>query len=250
MAESRPDPAVVVDALRREWPRPGGGVLVAVDGASFSVRPGEVFGLLGPNGAGKTTTLRILATLTPPTSGTASVCGHDVVSAPRETRSCLGYVSASSGLPPRLTCRETLRTFAGLQGLPDARAAAEEALERFGISGFADRFVEELSTGMSQRLKIAAAAIHRPPVLILDEPTSGLDVVAAHDLLEEIVRARDSGAAVIFSTHIMQEASAICDRIAVLFEGRIEAVDTPAGLLERTGTTDLKDAFLALVRRA
>jgi sodium transport system ATP-binding protein len=245
MAEPAP---VEVRDLRRVWPRPGGGELIAVDGASFEVRAGEVFGLLGPNGAGTTTTLRVLATLTTPTSGSAALCGHDVVRAPLRARACLGYVSASSGLPPRLTCREVLVTFAGLQGLKRPREAAEEALDRFQVRPFADRFVEGLSTGMAQRLKIAAAAIHRPPVLILDEPTSGLDVVAAQDLLEEISRAREADTAVVFSTHIMQEAEAVCDRIAVLFEGQIRAVDTLAGLLARTGASDLKGAFLAIVR--
>jgi len=241
-------PRIRVEELVREWPLPGGEVLRAVDEASFSVAPGEVFGLLGPNGAGKTTTLRILSTLTAPSGGRAEVAGFDVVREPLEVRRRIGYVSATSGLPARLTCREVLEIFAGLQGLPAPRAAADDALRRFEVTPFAGRFIETLSTGMRQRVRIACAAVHRPPVLILDEPTSGLDVVAAHGLLDEIRRTRESGAAVLFSTHVMQEAEAICDRIAVLFAGRIRAIDTPAGLLERTGAGDLQGAFLALVR--
>ncbi len=241
---------VVADRLRREFPQPRGRpAVVAVHEASFEVRAGEVFGLLGPNGAGKTTTLRMLATLTRPTSGTASIGGVDVVRDPLGARERLGYLSTSAGLPARLTCRECLVAFADLRGLAEPRAAADEALERFGVASFADRFVEGLSTGMRQRLRIACAAVHRPAVLILDEPTTGLDVVAAADLLTDIEAVRDAGAAVIFSTHILREASRLCDRVAIVFEGRIHAVASPAELVASTGAADLDDAFVRLVRR-
>jgi len=223
---------------------------VAVADASFTVQAGEVLGLLGPNGAGKTTTLRMLATLTRPTAGTATVAGHDVSSEPARVRANIGYLSATSGLPPRLTCTEAVRTFAALQGVADPKAAAAQAIARYGISEFADRFVEGLSTGMRQRLRVACAAVHEPPVLILDEPTAGLDVVAADALLQDIARAREAGAAVVFSTHVLREAERLCDRIAVIEGGRIRAVGTLPALLAETGCGDLEAAFLALVRRA
>ena len=234
---------VVAEGLRREWARPGAPPVVAVADASFTIAGGEVLGLLGPNGAGKTTTLRMLATLTPPTAGTARVAGHDA-----RVRASIGYLSATSGLPPRLTCREAVRTFAALQRVRDPRQAAEAAIDRYGIAAFADRFFEGLSTGMRQRLRVACAAVHRPPVLILDEPTSGLDVVAADALLRDIGAARDDGAAVVFSTHVLREAERLCDRIAVIDEGVIRAVGTLEALCERTGSADLEGAFLSLVR--
>ncbi len=239
---------VVAAGLRREWPRPGGPPVVAVAEASFTVCAGEVLGLLGPNGAGKTTTLRMLATLTRPTAGTAIVAGHDVQKAPARVRASIGYLSATSGLPPRLTCTEAVRTFAALQGVPDPRGAAQAAIVRHGISDFAERFVEGLSTGMRQRLRVACAAVHQPPVLILDEPTAGLDVVAADALLQDIGRARQAGAAVVFSTHVLREAERLCDRIAVIDGGRIRAVGSLPELLARTGRPDLEGAFLALVQ--
>jgi sodium transport system ATP-binding protein len=240
---------VVAAGLRREWPRPGGPPIVAVADASFTVHAGEVLGLLGPNGAGKTTTLRMRATLIRPTAGTATIAGHDVTREPARVRASIGYLSATSGLPPRLTCTEAVRTFASLQGVRDPRAAADQAIARYGISEFADRFIEGLSTGMRQRLRVACAAVHEPPVLILDEPTAGLDVVAADALLQDIARAREAGAAVVFSTHVLREAERLCDRIAVIEGGRIRAIGTLPALLTQTGCDDLDGAFLALVRR-
>ncbi len=243
-----PDPAIVVEGLTRVYPQPKGPPVVAVEDASFQVHRGEVLGLLGPNGAGKTSTLQVLATLARPTEGHAAICGHDVVTAAQEVRRNLGYLSSTSGLPTRLTCRESLRLFARLQGVADPDAAVVSAIERFGITEYADRYVEGLSTGMRQRLRIACAAVHRPPVLLLDEPTAGLDVVAAHDLLGEIGRLRDDGAAVLFCTHVMQEAERLCDRVAILFDGVIRVIGTPAELKDRAGATNLEDAFLGFVR--
>jgi sodium transport system ATP-binding protein len=132
--------------------------------------------------------------------------------------------------------------------MPNPREAAEQAIERYGIADFADRFVEGLSTGMRQRLRVACASVHQPPVLIFDEPTAGLDVVAADALLRDIARARDAGAAVVFSTHVLREAERLCDRVAVINLGRICAIGTVDSLLASTGARDLEGAFLALVR--
>jgi sodium transport system ATP-binding protein len=214
---------------------------------SLSVGAGEVYGLLGANGAGKSTTMRMLATLTKPTSGTARVGGFDVQTHPAEVRARLGYLSASSGLPTRVSCREVLDLFANLHHVDDVTGAVARAIDTFGIADFAERRIETLSTGMRQRVRIAAAAVHDPPVLILDEPTAGLDLVASDRLLDSILAARDKGTSVVFSTHILREAARICDRIGVIDEGRLIAEGTPEALQLQTGTDSLDAAFLALV---
>ena len=239
-------PLVVVEGLRKVWSDRSGDV-VAVDDLSLSVNSGEIFGLLGPNGAGKTTAMRMLATLTAPTAGQAHVCGLDVVRDAFSVRSRIGYLSTSSGLPSRLTCREILQTFAGLYRIPNPKARIAALVEQHAISAFIDRSVEALSTGMRQRLRIAAATIHEPPVLILDEPTLGLDVVSAEELLLAVREARDAGAAVIYSTHHMEDAARLCDRIGVLVQGQLRTIDTVDGLRAHTGESDLRSAFLALV---
>jgi sodium transport system ATP-binding protein len=238
--------AIEVSGLRREWPVAKGPPVVAVDEASFTVAPGEVLGLLGPNGAGKTTIMQVLATLTRPTRGTAAVAGHDVVTAAQEVRKNLGYLSTTSGLPSRVTVRECVALFAQLHGLP-ARIE-QETLVRYRLAEFADRYVEALSTGMRQRLRIACAAVHRPPVVILDEPTAGLDLMSTDELLGEVLALRGEGAAVLYSTHLMDEAERICDRVAILHEGRLRAIGTIPELQASTGASSLAEVFRATVR--
>ncbi len=240
-------PTIQAENLTRIWPVPAGEPIRAVDDLSFQVSPGEVYGLLGANGAGKSTTMRMLATLTVPTSGRAWVCGHDVRIEPANVRASLGYLSASSGLPTRVSCREVLELFAGLQRVADSTAAVDRAIERFGIQDFADRRIETLSTGMRQRVRIAAAAVHEPPVLILDEPTAGLDIVASDRLLDSILEARSRGTSVIFSTHILREAVKICDRIGIMDHGQLKAEGTVDELKEAAGKDNLEEVFLALV---
>jgi sodium transport system ATP-binding protein len=241
------DPIVVRD-LRHEWPQPKGPPVVAIEGASFCVQEGEAMGLLGPNGAGKTTMMQILATLLRPTRGSASIAGFDVVKQPLDVRRRLGFLSTTSGLPSHLTVRECLRVFADLHRLAGPARAVDEAVDRFRLGDFCGRFVEGLSTGMRQRLRIAAATIHRPPVLLLDEPTAGLDLLSTDALLDEIGSLRDNGTAVLSSTHRMTEAEALCDRVIVLFEGRILATGTVAGLREQLGQPSLAAVFRSLVR--
>ena len=238
--------AIEVNGLRREWPVAKGPPVVAVDDATFTVSRNEVLGLLGPNGAGKTTIMQVLATLTPPTRGTAAVAGHDVVRAAQDIRRNLGYLSTTSGLPSRVTVRECVTLFAQLHGLPPR--VEGETLERFRLTTFADRFVEALSTGMRQRLRIACAAVHRPPVVILDEPTAGLDLMSTDELLDEVLALRSEGAAVLYSTHLMDEAERICDRVAILHEGRLRAIGTIPELQARTGTQSLAEVFRVTVR--
>jgi sodium transport system ATP-binding protein len=238
---------IQIRGLRREFPLPDGGTLAAVDDVDLDVEPGEILGLLGPNGAGKTTALRVVATLTLPTSGTVSVAGHDVVTASRLVRENLGYLSPSSGLPPRLSARETLKLFAALYSVQDSDTAIDNAVQRLGIGDFLNRRVDALSTGMGQRLRIACATLHDPPVLVFDEPTLGLDAVATRDLLATMQAGRDAGKAVLLSTHMVDDAARVCDRVAIIDRGRIRAVGTPAEVVAAAGTTSLRDAFLALV---
>jgi ABC-2 type transport system ATP-binding protein len=205
----------------------------AVDSIDLRVAESEVFGLLGPNGAGKTTTMRMLATLLEPTSGTATVLGHDVVREARDIRRRLGAVLAGErSLYWKLTARENLEYFAALYHVPRAQTAARIAriLEDVQLTDRADDYVEKFSTGMRQRLVLARALLPAPSLLLLDEPTVGLDPQAARDLRERILQLRDEGRTVVLTTHYMEEADQLCDRIAIIDHGRIVALDTPEGL--------------------
>ena len=224
--------------------------VVAVDDVGFRCEPGEIVGLLGPNGAGKTTTLRILATLLSPDSGTATVAGFDVVRDANAVRQNIGYLSASTGLYPRLTARETLCYFAELHAVPDPKKRADALIERFEIGAFAHVRCDRLSTGMKQKVSIARAIVHDPPVLIFDEPTLGLDVLVAQTLLAFIEERRAAGRTVLFSTHVMREAERLCDRIAIIHQGRILAEDTLPALQAQTGETELEQVFVRLVEGA
>ncbi len=221
----------------------------AVKEVSFRCEPGSVFGLLGPNGAGKTTTLRMLSTLLSPDHGTARIGGFDVRHDPEGARSALGYLSGSTGLYGRLTAREMLVYFGRLQGVADPSRRADELIERFGIGPFARQRCEGLSTGMKQKVSIARAIVHDPPVLILDEPTSGLDVLVSQTFLTFIEEARESGHCVLFSTHIMSEAERLCDQIAILHQGRILARGTLDELRAITGERYLESIFVHFVEQ-
>lgn len=238
---------IVVDGLTKcfHGPEP----LTAVDGISFRCAPGQVFGLLGPNGAGKTTTLRMLATLLTPDAGTAHLDGHEVREDPAGVRGAIGYLSASTGLYGRLTAREMIAYFARLQGVADPEARTAELVARFGIGPFAHVRCERLSTGMRQKVSIARAVVHRPPILILDEPTSGLDVLVARSFLDFVEQARDEGHCVLYSTHIMSEAERLCDRLAILHRGRILAEGSLGELRDATGLRYLEDIFVHCVEQ-
>jgi sodium transport system ATP-binding protein len=225
------------------------GEVRAVDDVSFACHPGEIFGILGPNGARKTTLLRILATILEPTAGTASVAGFDIRRQPEQVRASVGFLTGSVALYERLTARETVAYFAELQGLrPKERdQRIDEVFEELGILPFAHRRCDKLSTGEKQRVSIARAVIHQPPVMFFDEPTSGLDVIAARTVVRFIRRCRDEGRTVVFSTHIMSEVEALCDRIAVIYKGQLAAVGTLEELRARTGQTAFENVFLKLV---
>ena len=238
--------SVRVQALQKSFWDESRGEVRAVDGIDFECHQGEVFGLLGANGAGKTTTLRMLATILKPTGGSASLNGYDVLAAPEDVRRSLGFYSASTALYPRLTGRETLEFFARINGYPanQVNRRVEALIERFGIAEYADARVEKLSSGMKQKISIARTIVHDPPVLIFDEPTVGLDVMAALEMQRVIHELRGEGKCIIFSTHIMSEAEKLCDRIAIIHQGRILALGTLEEHRQATGQHYLEDIFV------
>jgi len=246
--------ALAIEArdLRKVYVDPRRGRVEALCGLDLDCRAGEIYGLLGPNGAGKTTTLRVLATLLAPTSGTARVDGVDVAADPLEVRRRIGFLSGTTGLYPRLTPRETLAYFGRLHGLQPAELERriESLLDRFGMREYAEARCEGLSTGQRQKVSIARAVLHDPPVLILDEPTTGLDILASSAMIDFIDSRRAAGTCVLFSTHVLSEAERLCDRIGVIFQGRLLAAGTLPELAERTGKKWLEEIFLELVRRA
>jgi len=243
---------IEADNLRKEFRGPKGRVIEAVRGASLSVARGEIFGLLGPNGAGKTTLLRMLGTIITPTAGEVRIDGKPASAAPEAARRQIGFLSGNTKLYGRLTGRELLRYFGRLYGMDDAAIAVRttelEAL--LDMSNFIDQRCETLSTGQTQKVSISRVILHDPAVLILDEPTLGLDIMTNRAIIDFIRGARERGHAIIFSTHYMADAEVLCDRIGLIHRGALLAFDTTQELYRRTGTTNLQDAFLALVASA
>ncbi len=209
--------------------------LTAVDDVSFQVGPGEVLGFLGPNGAGKTTTMRMLAGFVTPTSGRASICGHDVESEPLKAKAALGYLPEGAPLYGEMTVRRFLEFIADLRSLTGARRAQRlgHVIEHLQLGGVLDQTIETLSKGFRRRVGLAQAIMHDPPVLILDEPTDGLDPNQKHEVRTLINdMARDK--IIVISTHILEEVDAVCTRAIIISRGRIVADDTPAGLAARS----------------
>jgi sodium transport system ATP-binding protein len=237
--------------LTKTYDDPDGGEVRALEGASWACPSGQVYGLLGPNGAGKTTALRCLATILTPSAGTAVVAGHDLVREPEAVRRSIGFLSGTTGLYGRLTPRETVRFFGSLYGLVGDRLEerVEQVLKQFAVTEYADRPNDRLSTGMKQRVGLARAVVHDPPVVILDEPTSGLDPVATRTVEEAIAAIAAAGRCVLLSTHMMQQAEDLCGRIGVIGRGKVLGDGTVAELCAATGTDNLRQAFFALVDR-
>ncbi len=240
---------IQVDDLRKSFHDKKRGTVHALDGVSFDVQSREIFGLLGPNGAGKTTALRLLATILKPTSGTASIGGADIVRQPDAVRKQIGFLSGDMGSYGRLTPREVLSFFGKLNGIAGTRlkSRVDEVVRTFEIGGFAETKIDKLSTGMKQRVAIARTIVHDPPVLILDEPSSGLDVPTARLIEQFILNARNSGKCILFSTHVMEEAEYLCDRIAVINQGKLKALGTMDELRAKTGKQRLREIFLDLL---
>ena len=223
--------------------------VVAVDGVSFLARDGEITGLLGPNGAGKTTTLRCLYTLMQPDSGQVLVDGVDAAVDPLAVRRSLGVLPDARGLYKRLTARENIAYFGQLHGLDEAtiRARSDAAIRALEMDDIADRRTEGFSQGQRVKTAIARALIHDPKNVILDEPTNGLDVMATRAMRAFLKRLKSEGRCVLFSSHIMQEVAALCDRIVVIARGRVVADESPDALRAQTGEANLEDAFVKLI---
>jgi sodium transport system ATP-binding protein len=225
------------------------GEVRALAGVSFTVRDGAITGLLGPNGAGKTTALRVLYGLVEPDAGRALVDGHDVSRERLAAQRRLGVLPHALGLYPRLTAREHLRYFGRLHGLGGAALERRvgELAALLGMGEFVDRRTDGFSQGQRLKVALARALVHDPRNVVLDEPTSGLDVAGTRAVREVLRRLRDDGRCVLFSSHIMQEVSALCDEVVVVAHGRVVASGSPEDLKRATGRATLEDAFVAAI---
>jgi sodium transport system ATP-binding protein len=225
------------------------GQIVALGGISFHARPGQVYGLLGPNGAGKTTILRILSTVLRPTGGAASVNGFDVALRPAEVRRQIGFISANTAVYDRMTGWEMVEYFGRLHGIAqdELTGRMETLFDRLKMNDTRDILGSKMSTGMKQKVSVARAMVHDPPVLIFDEATAGLDVLVARALLKTVAELRDRGKCVVFSTHIMREAEKLCDRIAILHRGNILAEGNLEEIRDRHEQSDLEELFFQLI---
>ncbi|HEY7788823.1 MAG TPA: ATP-binding cassette domain-containing protein [Casimicrobiaceae bacterium] len=221
----------------------------AVRDATFDAPNGAITGLLGPNGAGKTTLLRMIATLVIPDTGCARVDGLDVVADRYAVRSRIGVLSDARGLYPRLSARENVRYYGALHGLagPALERRIDALFATLGLSPIAERRTAGFSQGEKMKVAIARALVHDPDTILLDEPTNGLDIMSVRTLRDELRALRAHGKCLLFSSHVMQEVAALCDRIVVLSHGRVVAEGTASELIARAGTTGLEDAFVALL---
>ena len=242
---------IVAEHLRKTFPGRGKDKtpVIAVDDVGFTARDGEITGLLGPNGAGKTTTLRMLYTLMSPESGRVLVDGIDVASDAERVRRNLGVLPDARGVYKRLTARENIDYFGKLHGMSAAEIAARTGrlAQALQMEDFLDRATEGFSQGQRTKTAIARALVHDPKNVILDEPTNGLDVMTTRGLREFLRQLRAEGRCVIFSSHIMQEVAALCDRIVIIANGRVMAEGTPEELRAKAGIDNLEDAFVRLI---
>ena len=233
------------------------GSKVAVDGVSFDIRSSEIFGLLGPNGAGKTTTLSAIEGLRQPRSGAVLLNGIDIVQQPALAKAQMGVQLQSTGFQSELTIRQVARLYAGLYGVSVSDEELDRALTEVGLGGELDRTTKQISGGQQQRLSLFVAVIHDPTLLLLDEPTTGLDPQSRRHLWARIERIRDGGGSILLTTHSMEEAQALCDRVAIIDHGRVLAIDTPASLIAQhrddpyvraaaRGEVTLEDVFIGL----
>lgn len=230
-----------VDGLHKYF-----GEIKAVRGVSFKAVDGRITGLLGPNGAGKSTTLRVLYTVLKPDQGCAAIDGADVVSDALRARSRIGTLPHGAGLYPHLSARENIRYYANLYQVPGdiTEERVQSVIDDLDIGDFADRRSKGFSQGQRTKVALARALVHRPNNVILDEPSNGLDVMATRSLRELILRLRDDGKCVLFSSHVMQEVSALCDEIVIIASGQVALHDSPEGIRNQTGCEDLEEAFV------
>jgi sodium transport system ATP-binding protein len=225
------------------------GKVAALRGVSFTAFDGQITGLLGPNGAGKTTTLRILYTILSPDRGTARVDGFDATRYAQDIQQRIGALPDAHGLYPRLTTRENIRYYGQLHGLKGTALEQniDELIDLLDMNDIADRRTDGFSSGQKVKVAIARALVHKPQNVLLDEPTNGLDVMSTRAMRDFICRLREEGRCVLFSSHIMQEVSALCDNIVILAHGEVAACGTPDDLRRMTGQNSLEDAFVAAI---
>jgi len=236
-----------IDAVSKSFGKRG--QVRAVRDVSFTAPDGQITGLLGPNGAGKTTLLRMLATLIVPDEGAASIGGLDLVRDRYAVRENIGVLSDARGLYPRLTARENIRYYGTLHGLSGAELDARVAMlvHTLGLDALADRRTQGFSQGEKMKVAIARALVHDPSTILLDEPTNGLDIMSVRALREQLRQLRAEGKCLLFSSHVMQEVAALCDRIVILGAGRVVAAGTSAELIAQSGAATLEDAFVSLL---
>ena len=237
------DLTVEADCLEKRY-----GDFFAVKNNTFKIRKGEIFGLLGPNGAGKSTSFKMMCGLAKPTGGTARIMGIDITRSPEKARANIGYMAQKFSLYGSLTVRENLRFFAQIYGKTPGKinSKVSEVIEVFGLKDHENTSAEELPLGLKQRLSMAAALIHNPPILFLDEPTSGVDVVTRRDFWNHITALSEKGVTILITTHFMDEAE-YCDRISLFYKGQTIAIGTPEELKELAGASDMKTAFVKLI---
>ncbi len=240
-----------VEHLTKEFIDLKRGPVAALHDVSFDVHPEEIFGLLGPNGAGKTTCLRMLSTVLQPTSGTATVAGHDVVKHPERVRSNIGFMSCNTGIYDRMTAWELVEYYGRLYGMEEEQLQwrLHEIFETLQMNEIRDVLGSKMSTGMKQKVSIARTIVHDPPVLIFDEPTSGLDVLVARAVLKTIESLKSQGKCIIFSTHIMREVEKLCDRVAIVHRGEILAMGTVEELAAKHNQPDFEELFFELIQK-
>jgi len=224
---------------------------IAVKNVSLTAQEGEIFGVLGPNGAGKTTLLRCISTLLNPTEGSILVNGHDTVKEGDQVRQSLAFLTNEVKMDPHFSPKYLFRFFGRLYGIPEdvITERQKELFEHFNITEFEDKRVEELSTGMKQKVSIAVSLVHDPGIVIFDEPTNGLDIITARAVTDYLKLLKERGKLVIISTHIMPEAQKLCDRMAMIIQGSCVFQGTLEEALVQTHAEDLEDAFFELYRQ-
>ncbi|MBR6256523.1 MAG: ABC transporter ATP-binding protein [Lachnospiraceae bacterium] len=223
----------------------------AVDHVDIDAHEGEILGVLGPNGAGKTTLLRMLGNLLEPGSGYVHIIDEqgERITDPIKIKSCIGYLSGNTRLYGRLSARELMHTIGEIYGMDDAsrEARIDQIVDVLKMQEFVDNRIERLSTGQTQRANIARCLVHSPGIYIFDEPTLGLDILSSEAIVEFMKSEKTKGRTVLYSTHYMEEAQYLCDRVIMMYKGRIIANDSPSGLMEMTGTDNLRDTFRAII---
>jgi sodium transport system ATP-binding protein len=235
---------ITVDKIHKSF-----GKVKAVRGISFEAPDGKITGLLGPNGAGKSTTLRVLYTVLQPDEGSATIDGIDVVEDSLSARKCIGALPHGSGLYPHLTARENITYYAKLCGLDNGSIddRVDHLIRLLEIDDFADRRTKGFSQGQRTKVSIARSLVHNPQNVILDEPSNGLDVMATRSLRAVILKLKEAGHCVLFSSHVMQEVAALCDDIVIIANGKVAIDDSTDGIRNRTGCDDLEDAFVKAI---